>query len=308
MSVKIIYMGTPEFAVPALKAIHKEGHQIVAVYSQPPRPAQRGHKVMKSPVQQVAEELGLPVFTPESLKDQNEQKKFSALEADVGVVAAFGMILPRAILEAPKYGCINIHASLLPRWRGAAPIQRAILAGDKETGITIMQMDESLDTGAILLQDIVPITAETTASDLYDRLADLGSRMVLDVLDDLETGNLDPRSQPTKGVTYAEKLRRDEGKIDWFEAAYYLERKIHAFNPWPGTWFKYKEQRIKVLDAEVTHLHIDGKPGTVLDEQLTVACAEGALRILRVQKPGGREMETFEFLRGTSIPAGERLE
>ena len=288
-------------------ALHQEGHKIVAVYTQPPRPAHRGQKVVKSTIHLVADELGLPVFTPESLKDIETQQNFKNLKADVAVVAAYGMILPIPILESPIHGCINIHASLLPRWRGAAPIQRAILAGDKETGITIMQMAEGLDTGDILLQDMIPITAETTAPDTYSRLASLGGRMILDVMDDLENDLLDPRPQPTNGVTYAEKLSRDEGKLLWQDSAEYLERKIHALNPWPGAWFDYDGQRIKVITAEVTHLHIDGEPGTVLDEQLTIACADGALRLLRVQKSGGREMDVLDFLRGTPIQVGEKL-
>ncbi len=307
MTLRIIFMGTPEFSVPALKAICRAGHDVVAVYSQPPRPAGRGQSVVKSAIHLAAEDLGIPVFTPASLRDEAVQKQFASLQADVAVVAVYGLILPKVILDAPKHGCINIHASLLPRWRGAAPIHRAILAGDKDTGITIMQMAEGLDTGDMLLQDVIPITTSTTTAELYDRLSTMGSQLILEVLRDLENDELDPQPQPTEGVTYADKLTREEGLLDWHENAVLLERKVRALNPWPGVWFEYKNERIKVLESEVAHLNTTGKPGEVLDDQLTIACSENSLRLLKVQKAGGKALLAREFLNGTPIVMGDSL-
>lgn len=307
MSLRIIFMGTPEFSVPALHTLHQAGHEIVAVYSQPPRPAGRGHKVVKSAVQQAAESLRLPVYTPETLRDEKVIAEFSAFKADVAVVSVYGLILPKAILEAPRYGCINIHASLLPRWRGAAPIHRAILAGDKETGVTIMQMAEGLDTGDMLLQDVIPITMSSTSSELYDRLSLLGSQLIYKVLQDLEKGMLEPQPQPGEGVTYAQKLTRVEGKIDWHQDAHLLERMVRALNPWPGVWFEYNGERIKVLEAEVAHLPYEGKAGQVMDELLTIACGHDALRLNRLQKAGGKPLAARDFLNGTPIILGDHL-
>lgn len=300
-------MGTPEFSVPALHALHHAGYEIVAVYSQPPRPSGRGHKVVKSAVQQAAESLNIPVYTPESLRNDDVIAEFAALKADVAVVSVYGLILPKAILEAPPYGCINIHASILPRWRGAAPIHRAILAGDKETGITIMQMAKGLDTGDMLLQDVIPITMSTTSAELFDRLSLMGSKLIYQVLQDMEKGFLEPQAQEESLVTYAEKLTREEGKIDWHEEAHLLERKVRALNPWPGVWFEYKGERIKVLEAEVAHLPMEGKPGQVLDELLTIACGQDALRLDRLQKAGGKPLSAREFLNGTPIQLGDNL-
>jgi len=300
-------MGTPDYAVPALRAIVAAGHQVVAAYSQPPRPSGRGHKTVKSPVQQTAEELGIPVFTPTSLKTEEALQQFASFEADLAVVVVYGLLLPKAILEAPKYGCINIHASLLPRWRGAAPIQRAMLAGDHETGVTIMQMDEGLDTGDMLLQDVLPITTSSTSPELHERIFYMGSSLVLEVLRDIELGDIDPQPQPVEGVTYAEKLSREEGHISWSEKADDLERKVRALNPWPGVWFDYKGERIKVLESEVAHLPYDGEPGTVLDEAMTVACGENSLRLLKVQRAGGKPLPTREFLNGMPIKIGDVL-
>jgi methionyl-tRNA formyltransferase len=300
-------MGTPEYSVPALEAIVKAGHEVVAVYSQPPRPAGRGHKIVKSAVHETAEELGIPVYTPASLRSEEAQQQFARLQADVAVVVVYGLILPKAILSAPRYGCINIHASILPRWRGAAPIQRGILAGDKDTGVTIMQMDEGLDTGDMLMQEEIPITGSSTSEELHERVFQLGSQLILEILHDLENGELDPQPQPHEGVTYADKLGKDEGRIIWTHNADELERKVRALNPRPGVWFEYHGERIKVLEAEVAHLHIDGKAGEVLDDQLTVACGENSLRLLKVQKSGGKPVATRDFLNGTSIQIGDKL-
>lgn len=300
--MRIAFMGTPDFAVPSLLALAEAGHEIVAVYSQPPRPAGRGHKERPSPVQAAAEQQGWPVRTPRTLKTEEEQAAFRALGLDVAVVAAYGLILPKAILEAPLCGCLNVHASLLPRWRGAAPIQRAILAGDATSGITIMLMDEGLDTGAMLLQESLPITAETTGESLHDELAALGARLIVKAL---QGGHGTAQPQPEEGVTYADKLRREEARLDWQRDAGVLERQVRAFFPWPGAYFEVNGERIKVLTAAVTE--DSGPPGQVLDESLTIACAEGALRPLRVQRAGKAPMETAALLRGFAIPPGTQL-
>ena len=300
--MRIAFMGTPDFAVPSLLALAEAGHEIVAVYSQPPRPAGRGHKERPSPVQAAAEQRGWPVRTPRTLKSEEEQAAFRALGLDVAVVAAYGLILPKAILEAPLCGCLNVHASLLPRWRGAAPIQRAILAGDATSGITIMLMDEGLDTGAMMLQESLPITAETTGESLHDDLAALGARLIVKAL---QGGHGKARPQPEEGVTYADKLRREEARLDWQRDAGALERQVRAFFPWPGAYFEVNGERIKVLAAEVTE--DSGPPGQVLDDSLTIACAEGALRPLRVQRAGKAPMETAALLRGFAIPPGTQL-
>ena len=300
--MRLAFMGTPDFAVPSLLALAEAGHEIVAVYSQPPRPAGRGHKERPSPVQAAAEQRGWPVRTPRTLKSDEEQAAFRALGLDVAVVAAYGLILPKAILEAPLCGCLNVHASLLPRWRGAAPIQRAILAGDATSGITIMLMDEGLDTGAMMLQESLPITAETTGQSLHDDLAALGARLIVKAL---QGGHGTAQPQPEEGVTYADKLRREEARLDWQRDAGALERQVRAFFPWPGAYFEVNGERIKVLAAEVTE--DSGPPGQVLDDSLTIACAEGALRPLRVQRAGKAPMETAALLRGFAIPPGTTL-
>ena len=300
--MRIAFMGTPDFAVPSLLALAEAGHEIVAVYSQPPRPAGRGHKERPSPVQAAAEQRGWPVRTPRTLKSEEEQAAFRALGLDVAVVAAYGLILPKAILDAPLCGCLNIHASLLPRWRGAAPIQRAILAGDATSGITIMLMDEGLDTGAMMLQESLPITAETTSESLHDELAALGARLIVKAL---QGGHGTAQPQPEEGVTYADKLRREEARLDWQRDAGALERQVRAFFPWPGAYFEVNGERIKVLAAEVTE--DSGPPGQVLDASLTVACAKGALRPLRVQRAGKAPMETAALLRGFPVPPGTQL-
>jgi methionyl-tRNA formyltransferase len=302
---RLVFMGTPDFAVPALLALIKQGHEILCVYCQPPKPAGRGQELRKSPVQLAAEQHNIPVRTPKSLKNEDAQKEFASLNADLAVVAAYGLILPKAVLEAPKLGCINIHASLLPRWRGAAPIHRALLAGDAETGITIMQMDEGLDTGAMLIKRSIPITLKSTAQTLHDELAALGAAMVVEAVAKLQEGTLKTMKQPEAGTTYAAKLEREEGKVVWTQEANFLARKARAFNPWPGLFFESKGGRIKILEAEA--VDGTGTPGTLLDDQFTIACGKGALRLLKVQREGKSAMDGAAFLRGFSVKPGEAL-
>jgi methionyl-tRNA formyltransferase len=304
--LRLAFMGTPDFAVPSLEALIAAGHDIAAVYCQPPRPAGRGHRPVASPVQRAAEAAGIPVRVPERL-DTAAAAGFAALALDAAVVAAYGLILPKAVLAAPRLGCVNIHASLLPRWRGAAPIQRAILAGDAETGITIMQMDEGLDTGPMLLKEAVPIGSSMTAQQLQDRLAALGARLILPALDGLAAGRLVPEPQPAAGATYAKKLRREEAALDWRRAAESLERQVRAFDPWPGAFFTYADERIKVLAASVEPAAAGAAPGTVLDAALAIACGDGALRLLRLQRPGRAPLPAEAFLRGYPIAAGAAL-
>ncbi len=306
-SLRLAFMGSPDFALPALRALAASGHEIAAVYAQPPRPAGRGHRERPCPVHEYAEGRGWAVHTPRSLKDPAVRRAFAALALDAAVVVAYGLILPPAVLAAPRLGCLNAHASLLPRWRGAAPIQRAILAGDRETGVTIMAVDEGLDTGPIFLREAVPIEAETTAAELHDRLAELGARMIVDALEGLAAGRLEARPQPAEGVTYAAKLARGEGHLDWRRPARELERAIRAFTPWPGAEFEANGARIKVLAAEVVADAPEAAPGTVLDARLTVACGDGALRLTRVQRAGKAAMTVEDFLRGFPIPPGARL-
>lgn len=302
-SPRIAFMGTPDFAVHALKALLKASYNIVAVYTQPPRPVGRGYKVTSSPVQILAESSNLPVFTPESLKTEEAQNTWKSLNLDVAIVAAYGLILPKTILELPKWGAINIHASLLPRWRGAAPIQRAILAGDAETGITIMKMDVGLDTGDILLMKKTPIDQTTMTSTLQETLAHLGAEALLEALPLYLKGQLQPVPQSQEGIMYAEKLKKEEGLLDWNLDTSFLDRKIRALNPWPGTWFEIGSDRIKVLKAEPIAGKFPYPPGTILDKPFTVICKEGALRLLWVQKIGKSPLPADEFLRGYEIPA-----
>lgn len=294
-------MGSPDFAVPALNALVEAGHELVAVYCQPPRPAGRGKADRKTAVHERAEELGLDVRTPKSLRNEEEQAKFAGLDADVAVVAAYGLILPKPILEAPKMGCVNIHASLLPRWRGAAPIQRAILAGDRETGITLMQMDEGLDTGAVLLHWPIEIDGKT-AGELTDELAILGGQALWRWL--AEPTRYPPAPQPEDGVTYASKIDKSEAQLDFMQDASVVERQIRAFNP-PGAWFEFMGERIKLLLAEV--VPGSGPPGMVADDHLKIACGERAIRPLVVQRAGRTRMHADELLRGFPIPKGAQL-
>ncbi|WP_173975179.1 methionyl-tRNA formyltransferase [Magnetospirillum sp. LM-5] len=301
--MRLAFMGTPDFSVPILAALIDAGHQVAVVYSQPPRPAGRGHKEQLTPVHAFAQQQGIMVRTPKSLKSEDEQQAFRDLDLDVAVVAAYGLILPPAILAAPRRGCLNVHASLLPRWRGAAPIQRAIEAGDTETGVTIMQMDQGLDTGAMLLVERLPITAATGAQVLHDQLSEMGARLMVDALARLD--QLVPVPQPEDGVTYARKLAKDEGKLDWTRPAAELDRLVRAFTPWPGVWCEAAGERLKVLEASLADA--SGPSGTVLDDQLTVACGQGALRILKAQRPGKGPMAAADLLRGFALPPGTRL-
>lgn len=304
--LRLAFMGTPDFSVAVLDALVAAGHEIACVYSQPPRPAGRGHKEQPTPVHRRADELGLEVRTPRSLKGAAAQADFAALNLDAAVVVAYGLILPQAVLDAPRLGCFNIHASLLPRWRGAAPIQRAIQAGDTESGVTIMQMDVGLDTGAMLLTERVAITPDTTASSLHDALRDMGARLIVRTLDLAAAGQLAPVTQPEEGVTYAAKLAKDEGRLTFDRPAADLDRLVRALTPWPGTWFEARAgeqvERIKVL--AVRPVASSGAPGTLLDDQLTVACAEGALRLLTVQRPGRGPVDGAAFLRGFAHTIG----
>jgi methionyl-tRNA formyltransferase len=306
--LSLVFMGTPEFAATILAVLIEAGHHIAAVYTQPPRPAGRGYKLQPSPVQILAERHGIAVRCPSSLRSAAALEEFAAIGADAAIVAAYGLILPKPVLEAPRLGCLNVHASLLPRWRGAAPIQRAILAGDGETGITIMQMDEGLDTGPILLRQAAPIGPSTTAGELTDRLAGIGARLIVEALDGVAAGTLAAQPQPCEGVTYAAKLRREEAQLDWRRPAAALERQVRAFDPWPGAFFFARTERIRVLSAETEpHTPPAAAPGTVLDERLSIACAEGVLRPLRVQRPGRAPLDMPAFLRGFALPPGIEL-
>lgn len=302
--LKIAFMGTPDFAVHALDALHTAGHDIVCVYSQPPRPAGRGHKLQPSPVHKRAEELGIPVRTPLSLKkDAAARQEFKDLNIDVAVVAAYGLILPKEVLDAPKHGCINIHGSLLPRWRGAAPIQRAILAGDTKSGICIMQMEEGLDTGPVLLEGETPITNTTTASQLHDDLAAMGAKLIVEAMEKIDT--LPRVKQPEEGATYAKMLEKDDGRIDWTKPAADIERQLRALHPWPGVWCMQGGQRLKVIAAEVAEGK--GRPGEILDRRLIVACGRGALLLKTVQPQDRKAMDGLSFMNGTHLNVGEVL-
>ena len=302
-ALRVVFMGTPEFSVLPLEALHGAGHEIVCVYTQPPRPAGRGKRPRPSPVQQRAEALGLPVRHPVSLKDATAQEEFAALQADIAVVVAYGLILPQAVLDAPHHGCLNIHASLLPRWRGAAPIHRAIMAGDSETGVCIMQMEAGLDTGPVLECARTSIGPEDTTATLHDRLARMGAKLVVDVLGRL--GDLKPVPQPYEGVTYAAKIDKAEARIDWTRPAEEVDRLIRGLSPFPGAWFEHAGQRIKVLQSALAEGQ--GPPGTVLDDGLAVACSDGAVRLTRLQRAGKAVQDAETFQRGVQIAAGSRL-
>ena len=299
-------MGTPEFSVGALEALRAAGHEIICVYSQPARPAGRGQSLQKSAVQLAAEAHTIPVRTPLSLKHADEQKAFAELNADIAIVVAYGLLLPKAILDAPRLGCVNIHASLLPRWRGAAPIQRAILAGDADSGVTIMQMDAGLDTGAMWLKRSVPITTETNAGGLHDQLSVLGAEMIVEALPQIVTGSIIPTPQPQDGVTYAAKLTKDEGRIDWSQSAAEIERKLRGLTPWPGVYFESKGERIKVLQATIA-LGMQGTAGTLLRDDFTIACGEDALTLVKVQRQSKAATDGAAFLRGFSATIGEHI-
>jgi methionyl-tRNA formyltransferase len=300
--MRIVFMGTPAFAVPALVALVEAGHEVIAAYTQPPRQAGRGKQLQPSPVHREAEARGIEVRHPLVLKSAEEQAEFAALGADIAVVAAYGLILPQAVLDAPKHGCLNIHASLLPRWRGAAPIQRAILAGDEETGICIMRMEAGLDTGAVLATARTAVDRKT-AGELTYELAQVGGRLMVDVLADLTA--LPEVPQPDDGVTYAKKIDKAESRLDFSQPAEVVERQIRAFAPAPGAFFELDGERYRVLAAEVTDG--DGPAGVTLDEQLTIGCGTGAIRPTLVQRAGKPVMETSALLRGRAIAAGTQL-
>ncbi len=300
--MRVIFMGTPEFSVPVLDALVAAGHEVLAVYTQPPRPAGRGKKEHPTAVDARAEELGLPVRHPIRLKGPEEQAEFAALKADVAVVVAYGLILPQAVLDAPERGCLNIHASLLPRWRGAAPIQRAIMAGDAETGVCVMQMEAGLDTGPVLLRRTLAIAPDDTAATLHDALSVLGAEAIVEALAQLDS--LTPVPQPEDGVTYAEKIDKSEAKVDWTAPAPHIDRMIRGLSPFPGAWTMANGKRLKLLQSRV--VEGSGAPGTVLDG-LTIACGDGAVDILRVQPEGKGAMDTKDWLLGARIAPGTCL-
>jgi methionyl-tRNA formyltransferase len=300
--MRIVFMGTPAFAVPTLHALHEAGHAIVAVYTQPPRPSGRGKQLQTSPVQQAAEALGIEVRHPETLRDLEPQADFLALEPEVVVVVAYGLILPQPILAGPPKGCLNVHASLLPRWRGAAPIQRSILAGDHVTGVTIMRMEAGLDTGPMLATARVPVE-DKTSGELHAELAEIGARLMVETLAQLD--GLNEQAQPELGATYAPKIDKAETRIDWSKSAELIEREARAFAPFPGAWFELEHERIKLLKART--IGVNGAEGTVLDDEFTIACGDAAIRPLTLQRAGKPAMSAEEFLRGRPVPVGTVL-
>ncbi len=304
--MRLIFMGTPDFAVPPLGALRAAGHEIAAVYTQPPRPAGRGQKPRLSPVARAAGDMGIETRSPLNFRDPADRAAFAALEADLAVVVAYGLILPPEILAAPARGCFNIHASLLPRWRGAAPIQRAILAGDAETGVAIMGMEAGLDTGPIWLEGAFRIGPEDTAGSLHDRLSRMGADLIVETLDRLES--LRPVAQPAEGVTYAAKIDKAEARIEWTAPASEVDRGIRALSPFPGAWTLMGGERVKLLGSVLVADTTGGAaPGTVLDDTLTIACGEGALRVLRLQRAGKEPMGARDFLRGFPLSPGAKL-
>jgi methionyl-tRNA formyltransferase len=300
--MRLIFMGTPDFAVPTLIELAARGHEIVAVYTRAAKPAGRGMDLQRTPVEREARRLGLGVHTPKTLKDDAALELFRAHNADAAVVVAYGLILPKPILEAPRLGCFNVHASLLPRWRGAAPINRAVMAGDAETGVTIMKMDEGLDTGAMAMADRAPIGADMTAGELHDTLSRLGADLILRALGAAERGSLTLTPQPQAGVTYAEKISKNETRIDWTKPWKQVHDHIRGLSPFPGAWFELDGVRVKALRS--TRAEGSGKTGTMLDDRLTVACGSGAVRLTLVQRAGKQPMSADEFLRGTPVKAG----
>ena len=306
MTLRIVFMGTPRFAVPTLAEILGAGHEVVAVYSQPPRPAGRGMEPTKSPVHLFAESSGIEVRTPKSLRDTGEQDAFAALESDVAVVVAYGLILPKPVLAAPRHGCLNLHGSALPRWRGAAPIQRAIMAGDATTAVMVMRMEEGLDTGPVCLAEQFAIGATETAGELHDRMSLAGAQLIVRALAALERGSLQSTPQPSEGVTYAAKIEKAEARIDFAKPAGEVLHLIHGLSPFPGAWLEVtrdgKAERIKVLRAEPAEGA--GAPGTVLDDSLAIACGSGAVRLVELQRAGKKPMMAAELLRGFALPRG----
>jgi methionyl-tRNA formyltransferase len=303
--MRLIFMGTPDFAVPTLVELAARGHEIAAVYTRAPKPAGRGMSVQHTPVEQEARRLALAVHTPRSLKDEEAQAAFRTHKVDAAVVVAYGLILPKSVLEAPRLGCLNIHASLLPRWRGAAPINRAIMAGDTESGVTIMKMDEGLDTGAMAMAERAPIGADMTAGDLHDVLARLGADLMLRALAAAERGSLTLTPQPEKGVTYAEKISKNETRIDWSKPWKQVHDHIRGLSPFPGAWFEIDGARVKALRSMKGEG--SGAAGMALDDKLTIACGAGAVRLTQVQRAGKQPMSADEFLRGTPVKSGVRV-
>lgn len=300
--MRIVFMGTPDFSVNVLMALHEAGHEIVAVYSQPPRRAGRGKKARLSPVQICAENLGLPVFTPLNFKGKLDRASFAAHRADIAVVVAYGLILPQAVLDMPTHGCLNIHASLLPRWRGAAPIQRAIMAGDEKTGVCIMHMEAGLDTGPVIARRETGITAQDTASSLHDRLAFMGAKLIVEVLDEKKFSG---EQQPNEGVTYASKIDKSEARIDWQQTAQTIDRQIRGLSPFPGAWCEMNEERVKLLGS--TLAEGVGAAGEALDDEFRIACGQGAVQLTKLQRAGKGPMEAKTFSRGFPLPKGEKL-
>lgn len=305
--MKVIFMGTPDFALPALEQLHKSQHQIIAVYTRPPKPAGRGYELSKSKIHLKAEELGLPVFTPATLKELNEQEKFKALNADIAVVAAYGLLLPKAILDAPIHGCINIHPSDLPRWRGAAPIQHTILAGDKTTAVCIMQLDEGMDTGDIILKEPLTLDPKITAYQLHDLTAKIGAEQLIKALDLIETGKAHRDKQSTNGSTHATKLSKADEKIDFNKTAFSIYCQIKTFTPRPGAYFTFKNESIKIIEAEYDDKLHNFLPGSVVDDDLTIACQNGFIYPKLLQREGRKMIYLDAFLRGFSIQKGELL-
>jgi methionyl-tRNA formyltransferase len=308
MSLRLIFMGTPEFAVPTLRALAEHGHEIVAVYTREARPAKRGLKLQPSPVEREARARGIPVLTPRTLKTPEALQEFRGHYADAAVVVAYGMILPQAILDMPKLGCFNLHASLLPRWRGAAPINRAIMAGDAESGVMVMRMDAGLDTGDVAMAERIAITDAMTAADLHDALAPLGADLMARAMAALERGDLRLTPQSGQGVTYAAKIDKAEARIDWHKPAHAVLRHIHGLSPFPGGWCEMPIEgatRVKILRCELAEG--SGVPGELLDDRLTIACKEGAIRILELQRAGKAPMKVEDFLRGTPLKPPARL-
>ena len=309
MPLRLIFMGTPDFAVPALRALHEHGHKIVAVYTRAAKPAGRGMKLQPTPVEVEARQRNIPVFAPATLKTPEALEEFRALNADAAVVVAYGMILPQAILDAPKFGCFNLHASLLPRWRGAAPINRAVMAGDGETGVIVMKMDAGLDTGDVAMAERMAITDAMTAADVHAALARLGGDLMAHAMGALERGKLQPTRQSDQGVTYAAKIEKAEARIDWNKPARAVLRHIHGLSPFPGAWCEMpiegQPARVKILRCAM--VDGSGASGEVLDDHLAVACQQGALRILELQRAGKAPMKAEAFLRGTQLKAGARF-
>lgn len=309
MPLRLIFMGTPDFAVPTLLALVAAGHDIAAVYTRAPKPAGRGMEVQVTPVEREARRLSLPVLTPKTLRDEAAQAEFRAHHADAAVVVAYGLILPKAVLEAPRLGCFNVHASLLPRWRGAAPINRAVMAGDKESGVTIMQMDEGLDTGAMAIREPLRILPDMTAGELHDALSQQGARLMPVALAAAERGALSLTPQPEAGVTYAEKISKSETRIDWTKPAQEVHNHSRGLSPFPGAWFELDGVRVKALRTTKGEGQTskNAQPGMALDDKLTIACGDGAVRLVQVQRAGKQPMEAGEFLRGTPVKAGTLL-